>query len=709
MSIAASVRTARAVLEQQSDVSTTFIPPALYIFATSPEHTVTNALANSTPDTPVRIIAEHLYGLEHGWEHHWTGHHPDHAGEHKEKTGLKGLFSKLQIKKKKSDDGQMKDREAQAAAEKEESEATESWAAMEPLRPEQLDEVRRCGKWDNPSELFLNLYAQALRALDSNPLNGLVSPPLMGASGVTPLTIISVIPDIIQHHADLIVRAEHEVFLATNFWEASGAAQTIVDALKELSRRVVEGKRDKVVVKLMYDRGNPAQVVSPHQAVAPKTYTGDRVKLPAPEEIPGLHLQVQNYHVPPVGTFHSKFMVVDRKIAILNSNNIQDRVNVEMMVHYEGPIVQSFYDMALLSWWETFDPPLPLLYRPPVYSGDSKYEFGHAHPVIGTKGDLDSAASKARETLAEHHAQTELPDGQTMQQKQEVWDANNQDEAERVDDGFTTADKINAHLNTGSKIGATDTDPPPNAAAFKPVVLHTEHKPFPIAMVNRSPRGRPGHGDTYVPQDQAWLAAFRFAKKNVFIQTPTFNAKPIVAAALDAVRRGVLVEIYADLGFNDEGELLPFQGGTNEMVAAHMYGELDEAQKDNLRIYWYTGKDQKTPLNAADKSRNCHVKLMIVDGHVGMQGNGNQDSQSWYHSQEINVLVDSELVCREWRDAIDANQNTLHYGRVDARDGVWRDPQGNTLPGQKPLPHGPFKSLGGVVGAVQRVRGEGGF
>lgn len=39
-------------------------------------------------------------------------------------------------------------------------------------------------------------------------------------------------------------------------------------------------------------------------------------------------------------------------------------------------------------------------------------------------------------------------------------------------------------------------------------------------------------------------------------QTPTFNATPVVEAALEACRRGVLVEIYADLGFNDEVGLL---------------------------------------------------------------------------------------------------------------------------------------------------------
>jgi hypothetical protein len=59
-----------------------------------------------------------------------------------------------------------------------------------------------------------------------------------------------------------------------------------------------------------------------------------------------------------------------------------------------------------------------------------------------------------------------------------------------------------------------------------------------------------------------------------------------------------------------QGELLPYQGGTNEMVVAYMYAHLTEAEKAHLNFYWYTGKDQITPLNARDKSRNCHVKLM---------------------------------------------------------------------------------------------------
>ena len=53
----------------------------------------------------------------------------------------------------------------------------------------------------------------------------------------------------------------------------------------------------------------------------------------------------------------------------------KDRVNVEMMTHMEGPIVDSFYDMCLLSWGEAFKPPLPLLKGGGGASRGEEYEF----------------------------------------------------------------------------------------------------------------------------------------------------------------------------------------------------------------------------------------------------------------------------------------------------------------------------------------------
>lgn len=45
--------------------------------------------------------------------------------------------------------------------------------------------------------------------------------------------------------------------------------------------------------------------------------------MPSLEDVPHLDMQVVNYHRPVLGTFHSKFMIIDRKIGMTQSNNIQ--------------------------------------------------------------------------------------------------------------------------------------------------------------------------------------------------------------------------------------------------------------------------------------------------------------------------------------------------------------------------------------------------
>lgn len=72
----------------------------------------------------------------------------------------------------------------------------------------------------------------------------------MGQSGTIPLTVIGHSLDIVRHYAYLIVRAKREVFFTTNVWEASQAADSIAEALRELSKRVIERNQEPVVVKL---------------------------------------------------------------------------------------------------------------------------------------------------------------------------------------------------------------------------------------------------------------------------------------------------------------------------------------------------------------------------------------------------------------------------------------------------------------------------
>jgi phosphatidylserine/phosphatidylglycerophosphate/cardiolipin synthase-like enzyme len=208
--------------------------------------------------------------------------------------------------------------------------------------------------------------------LDADPLAGLVSPSLLGSSGVIPLSIVSVIPDIMRHYAELIVRAEAEIILATNYWENSASSSVLADALRKLSKLVEARNGAKVVMKLMYDRGNFRQAMRNRIIVKPVYWS--RIGLPTEDEIPGVALEVINYHRPLLGTFHAKYLIVDRRVACLNSNNVQDRPNFEMMVQLEGPVVDSIYDMALISWSNAMKPPLSLLDKVPVYPAVYKFQ-----------------------------------------------------------------------------------------------------------------------------------------------------------------------------------------------------------------------------------------------------------------------------------------------------------------------------------------------
>jgi len=139
-----------------------------------------------------------------------------------------------------------------------------------------------------------------------------------------------------------------------------------------------------------------------------------------------------------------------------------------------------------------------------------------------------------------------------------------------------------------------------------PIHPHRPHAPFPMALVNRRPWGAPNHECVNVPQNEAWLAAIRNAERTVFIQTPNLNASPLLPALKDAACRGIEVTYYVCMGYNDAGELLPFQGGNNEMVANELYTGMSDEHKKNLRIYYYVAKDQVMPIHNKFKARSCH-------------------------------------------------------------------------------------------------------
>lgn len=524
--------------------------------------------------------------------------------------------------------------------------------------------------------------------------------------------------------SNLIVRAEKEVILATNYWQNSVASKYITNAMRELSKRAGE-RGERIVFKLEYDRGSPKQLLDNHYAVSEKEYMGKAVAIPAPEDICNIDLQVINYHKPMLGTFHCKYMVVDRKYAVLQSNNIQDNDNMEMMTHLEGPIVDSLYDMALISWHKKLEPPLPSYNSPAVQGGlgslgnksqdamfaqngakgpsnfkqpaktegkkpyalepketnrpgfipqgtandttdlnradvltgpsttesvtrpvdgsiqkqneveevannikqtnlngdsnetrqgfedkdlhtvemlqenaraaattgdfehivhtrrgdtksaessngpdgptginaDSTKGATHAHGVNGPDSKTEAFLGEGEQTLPNsqiaHPSSLEnlLPEHTTDDPQYDIDIAS---EVARVQtavspkSGETRVEAVTRHLNhtknEGFKGNAPDCEP---GEEMTPYIPHSVHEPFPIAMVCREPYGTPNHSSVYNPQNEVWLSALRNAKKNIFIQSPTLNAEPLVPAIVAACERSIDVYCYICLGYND--------------------------------------------------------------------------------------------------------------------------------------------------------------
>ena len=315
---------------------------------------------------------------------------------------------------------------------------------------------------------------------------------------------------------------------------------------------------------------------------------------------------------------------------------------MEMMTQLEGPIVDSLYDVALISWHKALEPPLPSHNSPAALGGLGSFGAKSYHEMF-PQGNLQPSVIPEAQTGSSGHlsTQTELREskhlvnrssgaphepspainavehavdakhlppqvevstqgtssglinGQTQLGKDAAtnaylragstslpsclisqpaqvnllpehlatdphYDIDVAGEVARVQqsvsahDNLTRLEAITAHLNHTKNPDFPSSIPEiPAGDEFTPYIPHAVHEPFPMAMVNRPPYGTPNNNDVYTPQNEAWLAGLRYAKKNVFIQSPTLNAEPILKEILNACERGVDVFAFICIGYND--------------------------------------------------------------------------------------------------------------------------------------------------------------
>jgi len=174
-----------------------------------------------------------------------------------------------------------------------------------------------------------------------------------------------------------------------------------------------------------------------------------------------------------------------------------------------------------------------------------------------------------------------------------------------------------------------------------------------LPMLVTSRRADPTIGTNRVDstQDQAFLGAFGAATDVIRMQTPNLNDDAAKQALIDAVLRGVRVDLVLSRGFNDATEKLPGQGGTNDDTVVELYDRLaaagvpDGELCSRLRIRWHARNGVPVEGNGVYAS---HAKYTSVDGALVIVGTANMDTQSWNNSREVNVVVDDPATTAAW-------------------------------------------------------------
>jgi phosphatidylserine/phosphatidylglycerophosphate/cardiolipin synthase-like enzyme len=233
---------------------------------------------------------------------------------------------------------------------------------------------------------------------------------------------------------------------------------------------------------------------------------------------------------------------------------------------------------------------------------------------------------------------------------------------------------------------------------------------IPMMIVTRERDANPFSNRDDNTQDRAFMAGFANAKNLIRVRTPNLNDDKAKAGLIDAVKRGVRVELVLSKGFNEGTEDSPGQGNGNSTNVRRMYqalatlearGELPKKACELFKVRWHS-RDGRTNL-CGNGDFTSHLKYMSFDDSVAIVGTANMDTQSWNNSREVNVVVDDADTTKAW----DARVITADFDKgIPAKEcaadkpGVAESPcpKEDDVDETKPIPP-PTPGVGAGIGA----------
>ncbi|KAM5356636.1 hypothetical protein ACJ41O_003282 [Fusarium nematophilum] len=178
------------------------------------------------------------------------------------------------------------------------------------------------------------------------------------------------------------------------------------------------------------------------------------------------------------------------------------------------------------------------------------------------------------------------------------------------------------------------------------------------------------------PLNAALLTLFANAQRRITILTPNVTSGPVVDALLDALARGVDVQIRTSKGMMLIEQLVTactttswclgklikrYKALVNQPRASDPEAQLVPPGK--LEILYYRRLDARRDMD--DEPVLSHFKMTLVDEEYLVLGSGNMDRASWWTSQEIGLLfyVPGFQGQRLWNDVLEKRTEVLFQSK----------------------------------------------
>ncbi|KAK2601589.1 hypothetical protein QQS21_004824 [Conoideocrella luteorostrata] len=393
-----------------------------------------------------------------------------------------------------------------------------------------------------------------------------------------------------------ILRAKSSVHFVTCYWAASPSLDAIKDALLQLSasRRIDGTLHPRLKITIGFSSWGLFQKLFHTSSRDGEIYLPSQwPKLGLPDERAlargGIQLTVKSLFFTPISVMHPKYVIIDGIKAFVPSCNVSWEKWFEGCVELEGETVKMLTAFHRRVW-------------------------GAGEELVSAIDGGDREVNPA----PEHEG-----DSQTF-------------DTANSETGFVSEDEASA---TKSLKVADDT-PIPTILLPSPHHRNVRFSLFQFFSQSDPPM---------TPLNAALLTLFANARRKITILTPNVTSWPVLNALLEALGRGVDVQIRTSKGMMIIEQLVT--AGTTTSLCLNKfvkkYQQLAERNRyldvetqpvslGRLEILYYTPVARRQ--GSEDEPVVSHFKMTMVDDEYLVLGSGNMDRASWWTSQELGLL-----------------------------------------------------------------------